>query len=151
MIAEVRGKEVPAPEDGGGDAPAADRVVVRGVTNGGIVILGEAGQGVVAAAGAGIVGEIVTGGIDIIVVAAENVAFAEMDMVLLVMEALLLISEDDSIMAPRPLASFLPPAVAATTSTTSPHSPIVVPEAVPRGGTTVHPASPYWYEMSLPT
>lgn len=34
-----------------------------------------------------------TGGIDIIVVAAENVAFAEMDMVLLVMEALLLISE----------------------------------------------------------
>lgn len=57
MIAEeVRGKEVPALEDGGGDAPAADRVVVRGVMNGGIVILGGAGRGVVAAAGAGIVG-----------------------------------------------------------------------------------------------
>jgi len=149
-MGEDRGNEVLALEDGGGDVPAADRVVARGVMNGGIVIRGGAGRGVAAAAGVGIVGEIVTGtGIAIIGVTAVNVTFVEIGMVLLVMEALLPISEDDSIMAPRPLASFLPPAVAPTLIT-SPHSLIVVPEAVPRGGMTVRQACPFWCEMFLP-
>eukprot|EP00956_Cyclotella_meneghiniana_P024961 scaffold51128_cov78-Cyclotella_meneghiniana.AAC.1 len=94
ITGEDRGNEVLALEDGGGDVPAADRVVARGVMNGGIVIRGGAGRGVAAAAGVGIVGEIVTGtGIAIIGVTAVNVTFVEIGMVLLVMEALLPISE----------------------------------------------------------
>eukprot|EP00956_Cyclotella_meneghiniana_P020908 scaffold37526_cov59-Cyclotella_meneghiniana.AAC.2 len=88
----------------------SNRLFVRGVINVCIVIQGGAGRGVVAAAGVGIVGEILTG-IAVTGVTDENVhvTVVEIGAVLLVMEALLPISGDDSILT-------------AVASTTSPNS-----------------------------